>query len=107
MVALGVVIGLLALFRPIFVGFVPLMALAVSRDRLKCLVLMLVGVALPVAPWLIRNMLADGLVTTPSSLAMTMVIGAYPDYMFNGDPRTFPFPQLSDPNFLKVSVTQE
>jgi hypothetical protein len=104
MVALGVVIGLLALFRPIFVGFVPLMALAVSRDRLKCLILMLVGVALPVAPWLIRNMLADGLVTTPSALAMTMMDGAYPDYMLNGDPRTFPFPQLSDPNFRKVSA---
>jgi 4-amino-4-deoxy-L-arabinose transferase-like glycosyltransferase len=105
MIMIGIVIGLLALFRPIFIGFVPLIALAVTRNRLKCLVLVAVGAAVPVAPWLIRNMLADDLVTTPSSLAMTLVIGAYPDYTFNGNPRTFPFPQSYDPDFLKVSAS--
>jgi hypothetical protein len=44
-------------------------------------------------------MLTEGLVTTPSSLAMT------PDYVFNGDPRTFPFPQSCDPDFLKNSAS--
>lgn len=104
MVALGMTVGVLALFRPLFVGFLPLLALAVTRSRLKCLILVLVGAAVPLAPWLIRNMLVDVSATTPSSLAMTMVTGAYPDYMFNGDPRTFPFPQSYDPNFLKVSA---
>jgi hypothetical protein len=105
MFAIGLTIGLLTLFRPIFIGFVPLMALAVPRDRLKSLVLVVAGAALPVVPWLVRNMLTDGLVTTPSSLAMTLVIGAYPDYVFNGDPRTFPFPQSYDPDFLKNSAS--
>ena len=36
---------------------------------------------------------------------MTLVIGAYPDYVFNGDPRTFPFPQSYNPDFLKVSAS--
>jgi 4-amino-4-deoxy-L-arabinose transferase-like glycosyltransferase len=97
MVAIGLTIGLLTLFRPIFIGFVPLMALAVRRDRLKSLAFVVVGAAVPVVPWLVRNMLTEGLVTTPSSLAMSLVIGAYPDYVFNGDPRTFPFPQSYDP----------
>jgi hypothetical protein len=105
MFAIGLTIGLLTLFRPIFIGFVPLMALAVPRDRLKSLAVVIAGAALPVVPWLLRNMLTDGLVTTPSSLAMTLVIGAYPDYVFNGDPRTFPFPQSYDPDFLKVSAS--
>jgi len=105
MVLIGFVLGLLTLFRPIFIGFVPLMGLAVTRRRLEALLLVAAGVAVPVAPWLIRNLLADGLVTTPSSLAMTLVIGAYPDYVFNGDPRTFPFPQSYDPDFLKVSAS--
>ncbi len=105
MVAIGIVLGLLTLFRPIFIGFVPLMGLAVTRHRIKTLLLVAAGAAAPVAPWLVRNMLTDGLVTTPSSLAMTLVIGAYPDYVFNGDPRTFPFPQSYDPDFLKVSAS--
>jgi hypothetical protein len=105
MFVIGLTIGLLTLFRPIFIGFVPLMALAVTRDRFKSLVLVVAGAALPVVPWLARNMLTDGLVTAPSSLAMTLVIGAYPDYVFNGDPRTFPFPQSYDPDFLKNSAS--
>jgi hypothetical protein len=105
MLAIGLTIGLLTLFRPIFIGFAPLIALAVPRDRLKALGLVAAGAALPVVPWLVRNMLTEGLVTTPSSLAMTLVIGAYPDYVFNGDPRTFPFPQSYDPDFLKVSAS--
>ncbi len=105
MVTIGIVLGLLTLFRPIFIGFVPLMGLTVSRHRIRTLLLVAAGAVVPVAPWLVRNMLADGLVTTPSSLAMTLVIGAYPDYLFNGDPRTFPFPQSYDPDFLKVSAS--
>jgi hypothetical protein len=105
MLAIGLTIGLLTLFRPIFLGFVPSMALAVPRDRLKTLALVLAAAALPVVPWIVRNMLIEGLVTTPSSLAMTLVIGAYPDYVFNGDPRTFPFPQSYDPDFLKNSAS--
>jgi hypothetical protein len=33
------------------------------------------------------------------------VIGAYPDYVFSGDPRTFPFPRSYDPDFLKNSAS--
>jgi hypothetical protein len=105
MFAIGLTIGLLTLFRPIFIGFVPLIAVAAPRDRIKSLVLVVAGAALPVVPWLVRNMLTEGLVTTPSSLAMTLMIGAYPDYVFNGDPRTFPFPQSYDPDLLKNSAS--
>jgi hypothetical protein len=105
MFAIGLAIGLLTLFRPIFIGFVPFIALAVPRERLESLTLVAVGAALAVTPWLVRNLLTEGLVTTPSSLAMTLVIGAYPDYIFNGDPRTFPFPQSYDPDFLKDSAS--
>ena len=58
MVLIGIVLGLLTLFRPIFIGFVPLMGLAVTRHRLEALLLVAAGVAVPVAPSLIRNLLA-------------------------------------------------
>jgi 4-amino-4-deoxy-L-arabinose transferase-like glycosyltransferase len=53
--AIGLTIGLLTLFRPIFIGFVPLIAVAVPRDRVKSLVLVVAGAALPVVPWLVRK----------------------------------------------------
>ena len=104
-VALGVTVGLLALFRPLFAAFVPVMALAVPKDRLKCLALLIVGAALPIAPWLIRNILFVPVGTTLSPLSQTLLGAAYPDYMFNGDPQTFPYPFLHDPNFARESAT--
>jgi hypothetical protein len=104
MVTLGIVIGVLALFRPIFAAFVPFLALAVSGDRLKCLALLVLGAALPLAPWFIRNMLSVVPGAAPSSLAQTLVMGAYPGYMFNGDPSTFPFPPSHDPDFNNASA---
>jgi hypothetical protein len=47
MFAIGLTIGLLTLFRPIFIGFVPLIALAVPRDRFKSLVLVVAGAGPP------------------------------------------------------------
>lgn len=105
MIALGITIGLLALFRPLFAAFVPFMALATPKDRLKCLVLLAFGAALPIAPWLIRNMLFVPAGTTSSPLAQTLLGSAYPDYMFNGDPNTFPYAFLHDPTFEKNSAT--
>jgi len=104
-VALGMTVGLLALFRPLFAAFVPVIALAVPKDRLKCLALLIIGAALPIAPWLIRNILFVPVGTTLSPLSQTLLGAAYPDYMFNGDPQTFPYPFLHDPNFARESAT--
>ncbi len=103
-VLLGISIGLLAMFRPLFAAFAPLPAIALSKSRFKGALLLIAGAALPLTPWLIRNAVFVPPGTTPSSLAMTMMIGAYPGYMFNGDPATFPFPQSYDPDFAKFSA---
>jgi hypothetical protein len=49
------------------------------------------GAALPGVPWLVRNLLTEGPVTAEVT-RLTLVIGAYVDYVFNGDLRTFPWP---------------
>ena len=66
--------------------------------------LLVLGAALPLAPWFIRNMLSVVPGAAPSSLAQTLVMGAYPGYMFNGDPSTFPFPPSHDPDFGNASA---
>jgi len=96
--ALGVTLGALALVRPLFAAFAPFLAIAApAGERLRCLGLAALGLAAMLAPWLIRNALFVESGSGPSDLGMTMLYGAYPDYMLNGDPATFPYAAMQDP----------
>jgi hypothetical protein len=106
MFVIGLTIGLFTPFWPVFIGFLPLLALAVPRDRFKSLALVVVGaapagsaLACPQTCW--RKAWPRRRARSPCPL----VIAAYSDYVFNGDPRTFPFPQSYDPDFLKNSAS--
>lgn len=106
LIALGLTLGLLALVRPVYAGFAPFLALAApAGERRTCLVLVLAGMVLPLAPWLIRNALTVAPGTAPSYLGMTLVSGGYPGYMLNGDPKTFPFPFAHDPGYPAATAT--
>ncbi|ETR75946.1 hypothetical protein X566_21740 [Afipia sp. P52-10] len=98
--ALGIIVGLLALFRPIFIAFAPLLCLAFEsrRDRLAALVAGCIGAACVVAPWMIRNALLP-LDDQGSLIAATMLDGSYRGYVINDDPKTFPYPRFTDPIF--------
>lgn len=98
--ALGVTVGVLSLFRPIYIAFAPLLFLVFEgrRDRVSALLLGCAGAAFVVAPWMIRNALiaSDG---GGSLIAATMLDGSYRGYLFNSDPATFPYPRFVDPMF--------
>lgn len=97
--AIGIAVGLTALFRPIFLLF-PLflaVALVAFRDRKALILALAIGTALPVAPWMVRNAISVALVAGTSPLGRALVAGSYPGYVFNGDLRTFPYAYEYDP----------
>ena len=95
---LGVTLGALSLVRPQFAVFAPFLAMAApAGERLRCLGLVALGLAAMLAPWLVRNALFVEPGSAPSDLGMTMLFGAYPGYMLNGDPTTFPYAAMQDP----------
>jgi hypothetical protein len=99
-IVLGAVIGCMSLFRPVFLAFAPLIALAFPyrRDKLQALPICCLGAALVIAPWVLRN-----LINVPSGtatlFATTILEGSYPDFVFNGDKATFPYGSHFDPRF--------
>jgi hypothetical protein len=95
--ALGVTLGALSLVRPQFAAFAPFLAIAApAGERLRCLGLVALGLAAVLAPWLIRNALVVEPGSAPSYFGLSLLDGAYPDYMLNGDPATFPYPARQD-----------
>ena len=49
------------------------------------------------SPWFVRNAISVSAGGGPEYMATGMLDGAYPDYMLNGDPKTFLYPILVDP----------
>ncbi len=98
-IAIGACVGCLSLFRPVFLAFTPLTAIAFlcRPDKWRALIFSCGGAALIVAPWFIRNLLnvpAGG----PSLVADTMLRGSYRGYTFAANPSTFPDGWLYDPS---------
>ena len=106
--ALGLLVGLLAYFRPVFIAFAPLLALVhVEREsRWQALILGTLGACAVLAPWLVRNALNVPPGESPSLLANTMLEGSYRGFVYAGDPSTFPYGAHADPRYatLRVSV---
>ncbi len=106
--ALGISIGILTLFRPVFLAFIPVMVLAFpSRsERRKALVFSCLGVGLIVGPWFIRNAISVPPGDSPSLLASTMLESSYRGYIYAGNPSTFPYGGFRDPsfNFTRQSI---
>ncbi|WP_146617629.1 hypothetical protein [Rhodoplanes serenus] len=100
--ALGALIGLLALFRPIFLAFAPVAGLAFlgRRQVLWAMLFVSLGAAGVVSPWLIRNAVSVPANSGDADLVATTVLdGSYRGYRYNDDPKTFPYPRFADPNF--------
>jgi hypothetical protein len=104
-VGIGIIGGLLSMFRPIYLLFAPFIVFALScrHSRRKALIGVLIGTGLVVSPWFARSAISptdEG----PSSLATALLPGAYPGYILNGNPRTFPYPYTVDPGFREASA---
>jgi hypothetical protein len=105
-VSLGVLIGALALFRPAFIAFAPVMALAFPEraDKWRALLLGCLGTGLITAPWAIRNAVNLPRGDAPSLFATGILEGSYRGFIFNGDTATFPYGARSDPKFQRLRV---
>src|SRR5262249_35086693 len=101
--AVGATVGLLALFRPVFIALAPLIALAYPqrRDKWQAVLFGSIGAALVFGPWVMRNVLnvpPGG----PSLVAHVLLEGSYRDFMFNGDRSTFPYGIIHDPRSAEL-----
>ena len=99
--ALGITVGCLSLFRPVYVAFAPAVALIFPgrQNKVQAAILGCMGAALIVAPWFIRNFLDVPAGSSPSVVTAAILEGAYRGYVFNGIPSTFPYGARHDPLF--------
>jgi 4-amino-4-deoxy-L-arabinose transferase-like glycosyltransferase len=97
---IGVVAGLLTTFRPVYLFIGPVVALGISHGRRplrRAAALAALGTTVVMLPWFVRTAAFVPAESGPSYAALSMMAGAYPDYMLNGDPDTYPYPWLRDP----------
>jgi 4-amino-4-deoxy-L-arabinose transferase-like glycosyltransferase len=96
---LGVIVAILAMFRPFYLLLGPALILALPKleNKRRAVAGLVVGTALVMAPWFLRNAVSVATNDRPSMLTETLLCGSYPGYIRNGDVQTFPYPYLADP----------
>lgn len=114
----GLVLGLTALTRP-SVQYFPLFILLAlwlsqrvspaSRGALlgsidyRAAAWLLVGTALPLTLWTLRNLLAVGAPGDSQLMINFIHHGMYPNFMFQGDESTYGYPYYFDPLYREIS----
>jgi len=104
----GVLIAVASLVKPAFLYFIiPLCLvfwfLTQKKLRYPSLLFLALGFAVVYSPWVIRNQMSTNIVSDKNLMAQTLLAGAYPDLMYDNDPRSYPYPYLRDPNYEKNS----
>jgi hypothetical protein len=95
---LGALVGCSSLFRPVFLGFVPYLALAYPRgQRRSCLIYACLGAALVVAPWFVRNVVNVSGVDQANNFAENLLQGTY------HDAKLYPWEASIDPIYPVVT----
>jgi hypothetical protein len=99
--ALGAILGLATLTRPWIQGYlfvlVAWFALSSWQRDWKKLSLVIVGAALLLSPWLIRNEVTLGYPADPSLSGKSILHGMYPNMMFEGKDETRGYAYKYDP----------
>ncbi len=105
--ALGAVLALASLTRPWVQGFLILLvawfALSSFRLEWKKALLIVVGTAVLITPWLIRNQVSLGFMADPTLSGRSIHHGMYPDMMFDGDEKTRGYAYDHDPMSAQMS----
>jgi 4-amino-4-deoxy-L-arabinose transferase-like glycosyltransferase len=103
----GLLIGLCSLVRST-TAFMPVLALlaCLAIPRLKqfraSALLVFLGCAMAVSPWLIRNAGLPPQVQQSSQMVGFLRDGSYPNFMYNNDPATFGDPYRADPQAAQI-----
>jgi hypothetical protein len=95
--AMGVVIGLSAMFRPIFLALAPVMVLAYPADKKDCLIFVCLGAAMVALPWFVRNW-----ANVPEGGLRPFAENLFRASFTDVD-RDFPFAFNRDPNFAAAA----
>lgn len=103
----GISIGIAALVRPAmqflpFAAFIPLLHSCRRRDGLRLGAYMLLGFILTLSPWLIRNVSVHSTSNDNSLMADFLHHGIYPEFMYENNPDTKPFPHRVDPRTPEI-----
>jgi 4-amino-4-deoxy-L-arabinose transferase-like glycosyltransferase len=107
-IAVGLLLGLASLVRPTLQYFF-LVASAVvavqpgTRRGTNAAAWLVLGFAVVVAPWMLRNWLAIGAAGDGTLMISTLHHGMYPQFMYGGRPETFGFPYRFDPDAARIA----
>jgi 4-amino-4-deoxy-L-arabinose transferase-like glycosyltransferase len=98
---IGLVFGMAVLTRPWIQGYLllllPLLVFSVARVPVRKVLLIVVGAAILVTPWLVRNQLVIGS-TTDTTLSFNSIRhGMYPDMKYDDQPESLGYAYQYDP----------
>lgn len=105
----GVLFGLASLVRP-QLQLLPVVAIVAAvlstrlRPHLPRVLLAVACFAAVVGPWYARNAGLQRPPGEPDLLVTTLYHGAFPNFMYRDDPRTFGYPYRADPDAARVTA---
>jgi len=103
----AVSIGISAITRPTmeyFPLFFLIYGLVVSREQLKRLVIFMIICLFPIIVWKARNFISTGMISDPGLMVGALYHGSFPDFMYNGQVKSFGFPYRFDPLSEKATA---
>lgn len=106
----GSMLAITMLIKPTmnyFIFFIgPMLLFTIPKDRRLTVVgVMLLGLAITIGPWSIRNMGVNSV--GPDKAIDSLKNGSYPGLMFNNDPRSRSIPHRADPNYKNITTLSE
>ncbi|MEN6437244.1 MAG: glycosyltransferase family 39 protein [Syntrophobacter sp.] len=105
--AAGIMMGLSVLVRPGLQYFLPVVILFLAHQYgFKRGVwlggIMMLGLCLVISPWIMRNLATLGVASDNTQMITFLHDGMYPDFVLEGEPRSYPYPSLSDPRTKEI-----
>jgi 4-amino-4-deoxy-L-arabinose transferase-like glycosyltransferase len=107
-IASGICLAAATLIKPtlqyfiVFLIFFIFVQPGINQKRLTILMIALPFIVI-FSGWLVRNMITMGYLSDPSLSIYTLQHGMYPQFMFNGEPRTFGYPYRFDPDTKQIT----
>jgi 4-amino-4-deoxy-L-arabinose transferase-like glycosyltransferase len=107
-IVVGLLLGLATLVRPTLQYFFLVASVVVAlqpgaRQGIRAAAWLVLGFAVVVVPWMLRNWLAIGAVGDGTLMISTLHHGMYPQFMYGGRPETFGFPYRFDPDAARIA----
>lgn len=105
--ATGGALGLCCLVRPPLTQLALLVTVATIlipplRGYRRQALVGMICFMLVMAPWWIRNLYEFGHMADSTSMINTLLHGSYPDFLYNGDPKTLGYPYRFDPRMGEI-----